>query len=237
MAYRDVFPRKHTLLAVVHVESPDQAYHNTEVAFENGADGVFLINHHHSHGHLLAVYEAVRQRIGKENNHWIGVNMIGLNLESALGCMPRGCPGLWTDQGVIYETEDGEPSVSIAAEDFKNDRKILKFDGLWFGGYAFKHQVQIKDLFGGARLAKDHIDVITTSGDKTGLMPPLPKIATIRGAIGPDHPLAIASGMTPDNVELFKPYADCFIVATGMSSSFTSLDPTLVKAMAEAVHA
>ncbi len=198
---------------------------------------MFLINHHHSHGHLLSVYEAVRQRLGTENKYWLGVNLLGLNIESALGCMPRGCSGLWTDQGFIYETEDGEPGVSFIAEDFRNDRKTLGWNGLHFGGYAFKHQVKIRDLFGGAKLAKDHIEVITTSGDRTGLMPPLPKIATIRDAIGPTHPLAVASGMTPDNVDLFKPYVDCFIVATGMSSSFTSLDPSLVKAMAEAVHA
>ena len=41
MAYKDIFPKPHTFLAVVHVESIDQAERNTKIAFANGADGVF----------------------------------------------------------------------------------------------------------------------------------------------------------------------------------------------------
>lgn len=47
------------------------------------------------------------------------------------------------------------------------------------------------------------------------------------------HPLAIASGITATNVEQFTPYADAFLVATGVSSSFHELDEEKMKKLAE----
>jgi predicted TIM-barrel enzyme len=35
----------------------------------------------------------------------------------------------------------------------------------------------------------------------------------------------LPSGITPDNVTDYLPYADAFFVATGVSGSFTELDP------------
>jgi predicted TIM-barrel enzyme len=54
------------------------------------------------------------------------------------------------------------------------------------------------------------------------------KIARMKEAIG-THPLAIASGITPENVEQYLPIANCFLVATGISSDFTTLDPSRVR--------
>nr|NIN71503.1 hypothetical protein [Gemmatimonadota bacterium]NIO31186.1 hypothetical protein [Gemmatimonadota bacterium] len=50
-------------------------------------------------------------------------------------------------------------------------------------------------------------------------------------------PLAIASGITPENVGDYLDVADCFLVATGISSSFTELDPVKVRSLIEQVGA
>ena len=50
----------------------------------------------------------------------------------------------------------------------------------------------------------------------------------VKSAFG-DVPLAIASGITPDNVHPYLDYADCYLVATGIGSSFSDLDPKLVQ--------
>ena len=94
---------------------------------------------------------------------------------------------------------------------------------IYFGSIAFKYQKEVKQLDWVACLAKEYADVVVTSGDRTGSPPNLHKIKTIRKNI--DHsPLAIASGITPENVSQYKAYADAFLVATGISDSFTKLN-------------
>ena len=50
----------------------------------------------------------------------------------------------------------------------------------------------------------------------------------MKQAIG-DFPLAIASGITPENVKDYLEVADCFLVATGISNSFSELSPVRVR--------
>ena len=42
-------------------------------------------------------------------------------------------------------------------------------------------------------------------------------------------PLAIASGITPDNVTDYLPYSYAYLVATGIGKSFDELDPILTQ--------
>jgi predicted TIM-barrel enzyme len=60
------------------------------------------------------------------------------------------------------------------------------------------------------------------------------KIKTMRAAIG-DHPLAIASGITPGNVHLYLPYVDCFLVASGISDSYSELNEGRVRELVAAL--
>ena len=52
-----------------------------------------------------------------------------------------------------------------------------------------------------------------------------------------DHPLAIASGITPENVADYLPFADCFLVATGISTRIEELDAHRTRALIQAVRA
>ena len=61
------------------------------------------------------------------------------------------------------------------------------------------------------------------------------QIQQIRAAIGP-HPLAIASGLTPENIAAYLPYANYFLVATGISRSFDSFDPARARAFVQRVR-
>lgn len=62
-----------------------------------------------------------------------------------------------------------------------------------------------------------------------------PAIQRMKQALG-DTPLAIASGITPENVADYLPHADSFLVATGISRSFTELDPVRVQALVDQVR-
>jgi predicted TIM-barrel enzyme len=73
------------------------------------------------------------------------------------------------------------------------------------------------------------MDVITTSGVATGKEADLTKIEAFRAGIG-ERPLALASGITPDNAHAYSD-VDCFMVATGINreGNFYDIDPARLK--------
>ena len=80
------------------------------------------------------------------------------------------------------------------------------------------------------------MDVICTSGPATGLAADIEKIQRLYSARG-EKTLALASGITPENVSEYLPCADHFLVATGISRSFYMLDPEKVKLLADKIKA
>ena len=60
------------------------------------------------------------------------------------------------------------------------------------------------------------MDVVTTSGIATGQAADLAKISTFRNACG-EQAIAIASGVTPDNVHNYANSVDAILVATGIN--------------------
>ena len=58
------------------------------------------------------------------------------------------------------------------------------------------------------------------------------KITDFRRGLG-DAPLAIASGITPDNAAHYAGDVDCFLVATGINHSgdFYNIDPARLSAL------
>jgi len=228
--FRLAFPRSAALLVVVHAETSDQAIRNVSRAKDSGADGVFLINHRIEADALVACYEAVRLRFP---DWWIGLSFIGLNPAAAFDLLPQSASGLWVGDAEIDE-ENGRPSREAKA--FADRRITRRWKGLYFGGVAFKHQRPVQDVALAAVRSVPHIDVVTTSGSGTGMAAPLEKIAVMKGAIG-HHPLAIASGIGPENVHLYLPMADCFLVATAVSDSEAELNPLLIAKLATKIKA
>lgn len=58
----------------------------------------------------------------------------------------------------------------------------------------------------------------------------------MKSAIGA-APLAIASGITPENVGAYLGICDCFLVATGISQNVSELDGAKVKQLATRIYA
>lgn len=204
------------LTPVIHVETEGLAVDNAQIVHEAGAHGCFLIDHHCDSYNLVDCYNAVRNAFP---DMWIGLNFLGCEAENLYVHLPEDAQAVWLDN--IKEDETFWaccPSTMLV-----------------FGGVAFKYQKKVTDVGLAAYKALNHCDVVTTSGDATGVAPVLQKIQAMKEAIG-DKPLAIASGMTPDNVLPFVPYVDYFLVATGISSSFNQLDPEKVKKMVALVQ-
>lgn len=224
--FREVFPGNHVFLVVVHVQSELQTLNSIGLAKQEGADGVFLINHRVSYKTLVEYYETASKL---HPNFWMGLNCLDLG-RRAVGVIPKSVRGLWVDDAGVDESS----TPVLHAQQFATLRVTSGWKGIYFGGVAFKHQRVIVDVAKTARLAALFVDVVTTSGPATGKAADPEKIRAMKQAIG-THPLAIASGITPENVAEYMPYADCFMVATGISNSHTELNPARVRALAKAL--
>lgn len=215
-----VFASHPVILPVVHVESPDQALHNARIAHQAGCDGAFLINHSGSYADLLAIHRVV---CGEFPDWWIGVNCLDLAPWQVFDVIDESVSGVWVDNAGINELAEVQEVARRVAE----ARAKSGWSGLYFGGVAFKYQRPVSDLAGAALLATRYMDVVTTSGPGTGQSASVAKVQTMKQVIG-DFPLAIASGISPENVSQYLGFADCFLVATAISRSWTELDPDRV---------
>ncbi len=229
--YRQAFPMDKALIVVIHVKDIKQAVENANIAFGEGADGVFLISHNRD---LWLLYMSYLNVSNEHRGKWVGLNLLsGAPLPQIIDFAEgRLIKGLWFDS-IGYEEENELPVKMV--EEMRNYQISTGASNiLIFGGVAFKYQSHVKDPAKAAALVAPHVDVVTTSGDGTGIAAPVDKIKAMKEAIG-EHPLAIASGISPENIDLFKPYADCFIVASAISSSFNQLDPKRVKMMVDSL--
>ncbi len=218
--FGQVFRRPPAVLPVIHVEELDQALRNAQIAREAGCDGIFLINHGGSCADLLTIHGAVQAEFP---DWWIGVNCLDMSPWQVFEVIDRRVAGVWVDNAGI----DEQAEVQEMAERVAEARAKSGWSGLYFGGVAFKYQRPVTDLARAAILASSYMDVVTTSGPGTGKSAQVDKIRTMKEAIG-DFPLAIASGITPQNVNRYLAVADCFLVATGISHSWTELEPQRV---------
>lgn len=215
------------ILPVIHTLDTDQAARNARVAMREGAHGVFLINHDFPEAELVPIIREVRTLFPWL---WLGVNFLGVTGKDAfpiLGDLEKeGYPvdAYWADNARIDERVEAQDE----ANEIDAIRTASGWSGLYFGGTAFKKQRDVapEDYDRSASIACRHMDVVTTSGVATGKAADLTKIETFRDACG-DHPLAIASGVTPENIHLYAPLLDAILIATGINKDgdFYNIDP------------
>ncbi len=215
------------VLPVIHVLDSAQAKRNLATAIECGAPGAFLINHDFEVARFLPIIEDCRSTYP---DFWLGVNFLGVSGETAFPLLStlseNGAPvdAYWADDARIDERVEHQAQ----AESIARIRDTGVWDGLYFGGTAFKKQRMVEpgNYREAAGIASKYMDVVTTSGVATGQSATIQKILDIREGVG-DATLAIASGITPDNVWDYMEHADAFLVATGInySGDFYNLDP------------
>lgn len=227
---------KKKLIVVIHAEEKLQVIRNANVAKRCGADGVFLINHRIKSEELVKIYKILRDlNPFLPGQFWIGFNFLDLCPKDALNMIVRQAhfaDGLWTDNaGQCFN----EQELNDEPRNFDEYRKRSGWDGLYFGGVAFKGQRHVQYPAEAAGSVASYMDVVTTSGPKTGYPPTVDKIKSMKRAIE-GKPLAIASGISVHNVLSFLPYTDYFLVASSISCNETELDPSKVSHLADTIH-
>ena len=227
------------VLPVIHVLNYEQTHRNIVIAMEGGCPGVFLINHDFEKEKLLPIIKRIRATF---SDYWLGINFLAVTGEFAfpiLGALQSEgicIDGYWADDACIDERR-GE-NDQIEANRITTARKESGWQGLYIGGTAFKKQRDV-DPAGyaySAQLATRYMDVVVTSGIATGHAADVEKIKTFRTNCG-DTALAIASGITLDNVKDYVEDADLLMVATGINfkDDFYNIDPKKLKNLMDSI--
>lgn len=216
------------VFVVVHALTKEQVTENIQLVLDEGATGVFLVNHDFDYPEMLPI---VRQVRGQFPNIFLGVNFHTLNGADAfpiLGRLSREgikIDAYWADNACIEHDRADQPQATA----INQVRQSSGWDGLYFGGTAFKNPKNhaklckpvppehLKDV---AAYASPYMDVVTTSGAESGVAPNMDKVLQMRAGCG-ETPLCLGSGVSAENIKSFVDNVDCFFVATSIQVGST----------------
>ena len=204
------------VIPVIHYESDEQALRNAQIAFDAGCAGVFLI---HMDGDNEVLSPIAQQVKARWPDKLVGINYLGMSVSKALEANLRdGLDMTWTDTQLTHSS-----AASLAQAKEASAILSLHPSHQLFVAVAFKYQQPEPRPEQAALSAASYGFIPTTSGAATGKAANVAQIAALHQALG-EAPLAIASGITPDNALEFTPYLTHVLVATGVSSSFYEFD-------------
>ena len=149
------------------------------------------------------------------------VSSLSLEAHEALErSLQQGWDATWSD-------EAGVTSAGVTAKAEAMGRILKNTSHLFFAGVAFKYQQFDPNPAQAARLAWSLGMIPTTSGARTGEPPQATKLQQMKE--GATYPLAVASGLSPDNIGELAPWIEHALVATGVSVDFHHFDPRQLK--------
>jgi len=203
---------------VVHINDELTACRQAELALSLGADGVFLIDHVRPQEveRLFNVHNRV-----SDGSAWVGVNLLGFRATAAAtmlreglrsGQLHRAPQGLWSDDAISDRSSPDVRTLLAASNRLRNTR--------YFGGIAFKytaHHTEDPELAAAQVRRYGHrVDVVTTSGPATGREASVDKLRAMHAATW--APLAVASGVSPENVGNYTSVVDKILVASSVET-------------------
>ena len=192
---------KTEIIPVIHMLNKKQVFYNVETCISCGIKKVFIIKHKVG---VLDLRQCALE-VKDKYNIWVGMNLLDMPAKLAISLVHSHIDGIWCDETIERGWE-------------------RKYKGMLFGGVAFKYQPQPSNLKQVCEEATLLTDVATTSGAGTGLAANLDKIKLMRSYLG-DHPMAIASGVSIENISDYNGLVDYALVAT----SITDIDEMIIK--------
>lgn len=208
------------ILPVIHIKTGTHALSQAKLAIQLGCDGVFLINHHGNDVITLAVASILSL---EHPDLVIGVNLLS---KKALDVIPlaqaSGIRHVWLDYAGIHSSCADHPlQQELKAQSISSGITI-------YAGVAFKYQRSEPNPISATLQAMEQQFIPTTSGAGTGMAAEIEKIQSMSRVCSGE--LAVASGLTPKNIQLFAPFISHALVSTGISTPDDEIDPELLKA-------
>ena len=220
------------LFPVIHYKDDQTSIENAKIAYEEGCDGIFLIEMSGRDNLVLPIASKLKS---KYPDQFIARNCLTVPAnEAILTDYEDGLDGLWIDNPGLYSDKETF-NVELINDSLRHvwyHNKEFKF----YGSVAFKtHLYHDPDPGLAAHKAIQYGWIPTTSGVTTGQVADLAKIINIAACLRTNEILAMASGTTVNNIDMYLPYVAHFLVATGISKSFYEFDIKLVHQMAQKI--
>jgi predicted TIM-barrel enzyme len=202
------------IIPVIHHLTTELTLENAKICAEENAFGVFLISMTCENEDLPMLAKIIKGQYPKLK---VGINLLGKSAISSLDMSQVfDLDMTWSDNPIITSSGIGEEASYI--------KSILKGkEHMFFNSVAFKYQKSDGNPGLAAELSKVCGFIPTTSGKATGSAADLAKIIQMKSAIG-EYPLAVASGLDPENITGYLDYLEYGLVATGISKTFHELD-------------
>lgn len=198
---------------VIHVTTEANALEDIKMIMDAGCSGAFLISMTGQDDDIDPIVIKSKELYPKFP---IGVNYLSMVASHALQrSLNLKCDATWSDNCGI--TSKGYDSVAFVLE-----RMLLGYPNhLYFGSVAFKYQPHEDDPGFAARVAELAGMIPTTSGSSTGHPPSVEKLETMRGYV---QSLAVASGISSENVSELGPYVTHILIASAISNQYDRID-------------
>jgi hypothetical protein len=202
------------IIPVIHHLSNELTLLNAKMCAEEKAYGLFLISMTAHNEDLPMLAKTIKARYPELK---VGINLLGQTaIDSAETSLVFNLDMTWSDNPVVTSTTVTDEARAISA-------MIKDKNHMFFNSVAFKYQKTESNPGEAASLSKELGFIPTTSGKATGKAAELEKIAKMKAAIG-EAPLAVASGLDPENIYDYLDYLEYGLVATGISKDFHELD-------------
>lgn len=212
---------------VIHVVDRDLTLRNAGMAHRLGVAGVLMIS--------MRGRDWEARRVACECKETfpglkVGVNFLGLpSFDAYRMSQNQQLDATWSDRQDFYAGAVGRETQSTL-------RFICTTPHLFFAAVAFKGQPRDPLPGKSARLAASYGLIPTTSGPATGIPIDVEKLRDMRREMKPSDPLAIASGVTPENVEEILPYVTHILVSTGVSGPGDAFDAEKLSRLIERAY-
>ena len=192
---------------VIHVDNLEDTLEDVQLVQDSGCDGVFLISMKGEDEELMSIAGVVRKQFPKFK---VGVNFLSLDAyEAFLEARKMRLDATWADRpGVNSEGMDsGAKAISGVLQATPGH--------LFFASVAFKYQPHEQNPLVAASLAHYLGMIPTTSGEGTGKPPSAWKLKHMT-SLG--TPLAVASGISSENVLELGKYVAHILIASSINT-------------------
>ncbi len=190
-------------------------------------DGVFLVNNDCSSLSLINAYIYAKQMYPKK---WIGLNYLG-NCYEAMGFAKYlNVDGLWMDNIGVFDDNVNRAKFIQSYIDG------IDFRGLLFGGICFKYQVQPQSPEITAKNASRFAHIITTTGKGNSHPVEIEKVRQIYNAVNNTNFIAVASGISPENIREILPYVNVFMMHSSVINETGLFDKLKLEQLVQIVN-
>jgi predicted TIM-barrel enzyme len=211
------------IIPVIHHKTKDLTIKNAKLCFENNTYGIFIISMEGKNTDLSALAKKIKNEFPTLK---VGVNHLGYQAsESIYEGLNYSLDMIWSDEPIVTGSCIHEEAIKI-------EQEIKNSSLMFFNSVSFKYQKEEFFIEEAVQNSKKLGFIPTTSGKATGVAADVEKINKMKRTLG-DYPLAIASGLTPENILEYTKMIEYGLVSTGISKSFYEFDEIKLKELIE----